>query len=342
MATYIIAEAGVNHNGDLLMARELIERAARCGADAVKFQSFDAKDIVTSSGEKAKYQKENDGTGSQRNMLKNLQMNEGQHTNLMEHCVKNKIQFLSTPFGIPQLNLLLELDIKALKIASGEITNLPLLEEIARASSRKKLPIFLSTGMCSLGDVEAGLQIFLNEGIERSQITLMHCLSSYPAPANEVNLKAIKTLSKSFKCPVGYSDHTKGITAPIAAVSLGAKVIEKHITLDNDLPGPDHKASLEPDEFKFMVDAIRETEELLGSGIKELQDSERNTRSIARRSIRAARLIKKGEVLDERNLTCKRPNDGLSPMLLKQVLGQVADMDYKEDQCIDSRINENS
>ncbi len=336
MATVVIAEAGVNHNGNMGIARQLIEQAAESGADIVKFQTYSAKDISTIDAPKAQYQSKNDGAGNQQDMLSKLQLNDAQHIELSRYCKECNIQFLSTAFGIPQLNFLLDCGIQQIKVPSGEITHHSLLAEMARTAKAHELPIYLSTGMSSIGEVEEALQIFINEGIKRDDITLMHCLSSYPAPSTEVNLKAIQTLKHAFMCPTGYSDHTLGIIAPIMAVTLGAEVIEKHLTLDRTLDGPDHQASLEPEEFKKMVDAIRETERMLGDGVKKAQPSELNTRSVARRSIRAARFISPGETIQSEDLMYQRPGNGLSPMLGPSIVGRITGKAYKRGDCIDA------
>jgi N,N'-diacetyllegionaminate synthase len=335
MATVVIAEAGVNHNGDLALARQLVEAAAAAGADAVKFQTFSAADLASADAPKAAYQTENEGAGSQRQMLKRLELSAEQHHQLAAHCRDCGIAFLSTAFGIPELNLLLELGIGAIKVPSGEVTHRPLLEAMAAAAAARGLPVYLSTGMCSLGEVEAALQVFLEAELPRSQITLLHCLSAYPAPEEQLNLRALTTMASAFGCPAGYSDHTLGLTAPVAAVALGAAVIEKHLTLDTNLPGPDHRASLEPDAFAAMVAAIRSCERMLGDGIKQPQPVELNTRAVARRSVRAARPLKAGQLLTAADLICQRPADGLSPMRLSQLLGRTASRAYQAGEAID-------
>ena len=335
MATVVIAEAGVNHNGDLSQDRRLVEAAAAAGADAVKFQTFRATDLASVDAPKAKYQTENDGSGSQLQMLQRLELSLEEHQQIVAHCHSCGIGFLSTAFGISELNMLLELGIGAIKVPSGEITHRQLLESMAAAGAAKDLPVYLSTGMCNLGEVEEALQVFLEAGIPRSQITLLHCLSAYPAPEEQLNLKAITTLAQAFGCPVGYSDHTLGITAPVAAVALGATVIEKHLTLDVNLPGPDHKASLEPDSFKTMVGAIRSCERMLGDGIKKIQTVEKDTRQVARRSVRAASSIKAGQLIRAEDLIFQRPADGLSPMRTSQLLGRPSNRDYRTGEAID-------
>lgn len=329
MATVVIAEAGVNHNGDLAMAKQLVEAAASAGADAVKFQTFTAADLATAAAPKATYQTVNDGSGSQREMLERLELSPAQHHELAAHCRHCGIAFLSTAFGLAELELLLEVGISAIKVPSGEITHRPLLEAMAAAANSHNLPVYLSTGMSTLGEVEAALQVFLGAGVTREAVTLLHCLSAYPAPEEQINLRALKTLSAAFGCQVGYSDHTLGFTAPVAAVALGAMVIEKHITLDVSLPGPDHVASLEPQPFREMVAAIRSCERMLGDGYKLPQPAELNTRQVARRALRAARFIAAGQYIQPDDLICQRPADGLSPMCYPDVLGSTAHRSYK-------------
>ena len=335
MATVVIAEAGVNHNGDLALARRLVEAAAAAGADAVKFQTFTAADLATAAAPKAAYQTSNDGAGSQREMLELLELSPAQHRELAAHCRSCGIAFLSTAFGLPELELLLDLGIGAIKVPSGEITHRPLLEAMAAAASSRPMPVYLSTGMSTLGEVEAALEVFLEAGVPRQAITLMHCLSAYPAPEEQINLRALASLAAAFGCPVGYSDHTLGLTAPVAAVALGAVVIEKHLTLDVHLPGPDHRASLEPEPFAAMVAAIRSCERMLGDGRKQPQPAEQNTRQVARRSLRAARFIAAGQSFQQDDLICQRPADGLSPMRYPQLLGRPAPRSYQPGEAID-------
>jgi N,N'-diacetyllegionaminate synthase len=335
MATVVIAEAGVNHNGDLALARQLVEAAAAAGADAVKFQTFSASDLASADAPKASYQTVNDGAGSQRQMLERLELSPEQHRELAAHCRQCGIAFLSTAFGLCELELLLELGIGAIKVPSGEVTHRPLLDAMATAAADRQLPVYLSTGMSSLGEVEEALRVFLEAGVSRSQITLLHCLSAYPAPEEQLNLRALTTLSAAFGCPVGYSDHTLGLTAPVAAVALGALVIEKHLTLDVNLPGPDHRASLEPQAFAAMVAAIRSCERMMGDGIKQPQPVELNTRQVARRSVRAARALQAGQVLTAADLICQRPADGLSPMRYSQLLGRPVSRAYQLGEPID-------
>ena len=335
MSVVVIAEAGVNHCGNLSLAFRLVEAAAAAGADAVKFQTFDAHDLATADAPKAEYQAENDGAGSQRNMLERLALSSEQHRLLADHCRQCGIAFLSTAFGVRELELLLELGIGTIKVPSGEVTHRPLLDAMATAAAARQLPVYLSTGMCTLGEVEDALQVFLDAGVPRAQVTLLHCLSAYPAPEEQINLRALNTLANAFGCQVGYSDHTLGLTAPVAAVALGAVVIEKHLTLDANLPGPDHRASLEPQPFAAMVAAIRSCERMLGDGIKQPQPVEMNTRQVARRSVRAARPLQAGQILTAADLICQRPADGLSPMRVPQLLGRPASRDYHAGEPID-------
>ena len=326
--TLIIAEAGVNHNGNLNIALELVDAAVQSGADVVKFQTFTAHSLVTKTAPKAQYQICNDGHGNQFEMLQKLQLTDNDYIAIVDYCKQKGIVFLSTAFGIQELCFLDRLGMKAIKVPSGEITNLPLLKSFAFFASSQSLPVYLSTGMSSLGEVEAALNVFLSDGIPRSMITILHCLSSYPSPYEEVNLLALQTLSSAFQCPIGFSDHTLGYTASLAAVALGASVIEKHLTLDNNMPGPDHKASLEPCEFSKMVSAIRSCELMLGDGIKQAQPSEINTLQVARRSVRACRYIKCGSTISKDDLICQRPNDGIAPMLIDTIIGTKTSREY--------------
>ena len=335
MATFIIAEAGVNHNGNVAIARKLIDAAAAVGADAVKFQTFKAANLASVDAPKAIYQQASDNNESQREMLEGLELNHEEHQELASYCCKRGIAFLSTAFGLTELELLLRLNISAIKVPSGEITHRPLLEAMAAAAFNRKLPVYLSTGMSNLGDVEAALQLFLDAGLLRNQITLLHCLSAYPAPEDQINLRALLTLASAFGCPVGYSDHTLGIIAPVAAVALGAVLIEKHLTLDISSSGPDHKASLEPKEFKAMVAAIRSCEQMLGDGRKLPQPAEQNTLHVARRSIRAARPIEIHSRFTNDDFIYQRPADGQSPMLYHQLLGKQATRSYEPGELID-------
>lgn len=328
---FIIAEAGVNHNGSLLLAKKLVNIAAKAGADAVKFQTFRAEDLVLSNAPQAKYQQCNTGkTEWQFDMLKRLELSEASHRSLIKHCKKRGIKFLSTPFDIKSILLLRRLGLKTFKIPSGEITNIPYL----RFLGRLKVKIILSTGMSDLTEVKIALRTIINAGTPRKNITVLHCTSSYPAPYAEVNLHAMETLRRELGTTVGYSDHTQGIEIPIAAAALGAQVIEKHFTFSRSLPGPDHKASLEPSELTSMILALRNVECALGNGVKNPSSSELKNIKVARKSIVASRDIQKGEVFDGSNLTVKRPGNGLSPLLWDKVLGKRAKYNFKKDDMV--------
>lgn len=328
--TMIIAEAGVNHNGSLDMALQLVDQAAQAGADYVKFQSFHATQLVTSDSPKANYQNRQTGNGGQLEMLQKLELGKEEHLAIQQRCTERGIGFLSTAFDLASLNMLRELGISMWKIPSGEITNLPLLRTIAGF----RQTILLSTGMSTMGDIEAAMEALLQAGASREQITLLHCTTEYPAPLKEVNLRAMHTLAQAFQTTVGYSDHTLGTEIPLAAVAMGACVIEKHFTMDRSLPGPDHAASLEPAELKHMVQGIRDIELALGNGVKTVTPSESPNRIVARKSIVAATAIQKGERFGGENLTAKRPGLGISPMLLDQLIGKQAQRDYLIDQRI--------
>ena len=330
--TLIIAEAGVNHNGDMKIAHELIKKASEAGADIVKFQTFSAESLATKYASKADYQNQTtDKNQSQREMLKNLELKSDQHLELIEICKKFGVEFLSTGFDKKSIEFLNKLSLKRFKIPSGEITNLPYLKQIGSFGK----PIILSSGMANIGEIEAAINILEKAGTFRKNISILHCTSEYPAPYSEVNLKAIETISKTFNVKVGYSDHTLGIEVPIAAVALGAVIIEKHLTLDKKLPGPDHKASLEPDAFKDMVRGIRIIEKSLGNGIKEPSLSEIPNKEIIRKSIVAAENIEKGEKFSEINLTTKRPATGISPMRWEEIIGKESNKSYKIDDLIE-------
>jgi N,N'-diacetyllegionaminate synthase len=330
-STVIIAEAGVNHNGSIEMAKQLIGVAAQSGADIVKFQTFKSKTLTTRTAEKAEYQKNTtDLNQSQFDMIKKLELDLNAHEILKHHCEVKGIKFLSTPFDHDSIDLLVSLNIPLFKIPSGEITNLPYLRYIGRFGR----PIIMSSGMSSLKEIGAAIQVLENAGTARSNITILHCNTEYPTPFKDVNLKAMLTIKDKFNVRVGYSDHTTGIEIPIAAVALGAEVIEKHFTLDRGLPGPDHKASLEPDELKSMVGAIRNVEKSLGSGVKKPSPSEVKNIPIARKSIVAALPIRSGDIFSEVNITCKRPGTGISPMKWDRILGKKADRDYDRDELI--------
>ena len=330
--TVVIAEAGVNHNGDISIAKQLIDAAALAGADYVKFQTFSAERIVTHTAGKAGYQKQTtDASESQYEMLKNLELSDEMHDQLISHCISRGIQFLSTGFDIESVDFLLSLGQKLIKIPSGEITNLPLLRHIGGFG----FPIILSTGMSTIQEIGDALAILESAGALRSQTTVLHCTSEYPAPMNEVNLRAMRGIADTFGVDVGYSDHTLGIEVSIAAVSLGAKVIEKHFTLDRNLPGPDHKASLDPVELIEMIKAIRNIEVALGDGIKCPTSSERKNLSAARKSIVAKCKIELGETFSNRNLDVKRSGDGVSPMNWDLIVGQKASREYQINEMIE-------
>ncbi len=326
---FVIAEAGVNHNGNIEIAKKLIDAASAAGADAVKFQTFRAESLVCKTAKKAEYQLGvTDRSETQYDMLKKLELTEQMHKKLMEYCAKKKIMFLSTPFDIGSVKLLSKLGMQIFKIPSGEITNLPYLREIA--GHQKK--VILSTGMSNMNEVKAAVDVLKENGA--ADIILLHCNTQYPTPVSDVNLLAMVKMHEELGLPVGYSDHTLGIEVPIAAAALGAAVIEKHFTLNKNMEGPDHKASLEPQELKRMVEGIRKTELALGVGIKQASDSEKENRDIVRKSIVAASGIKKGEKYTEENLTVKRPGIGISPMRWDEVIGKTAGRDYETDEMI--------
>jgi N,N'-diacetyllegionaminate synthase len=332
MKTLIIAEAGVNHNGDMNLARKLIDVAADAGADMVKFQTFNADRLVTANAKKADYQIQNtDVSESQHAMLRRLELTREMHESLIDHCKTRGIKFFSTGFDIESLEMLAELGLDFFKIPSGEITNLPYLRHVGRYGK----PVILSTGMSTLAEIGAALDSLEQTGTPRNQITVLHCNTEYPTPMIDVNLRAMLTIKDTFGVAIGYSDHTVGIEVAIAAVALGAKVIEKHFTLDQTLPGPDHKASLEPDELRSMVLAIRNIEQAMGSGVKQSSASEEKNKLIARKSLIAACNIRAGEFFSETNLTVKRPGTGLSPMRWDEVLGRKAPRDFVLDEFIE-------
>lgn len=331
MSVLIIAEVGVNHNGDIELAKQLIDVASAAGADLVKFQTFSADRLATRSAAKASYQiQATDNAETQHTMLRRLELSAEAHEELITHCVQCQIGFFSTGFDIESLNLLVGLGQELFKIPSGEITNLPYLRHIGQLGKE----IIISTGMANLGDIEAAIEVLESVGVSRQQITVLHCTTEYPTPMHEVNLKAMQSLQSAFGVRVGYSDHTSGIEVATAAVALGASVIEKHFTLDCTLPGPDHKASLEPQELKAMVSAIRNIEQAMGDGIKRSTPSETKNRTIARKSIVASRDIKVGEVFNNENLTVKRPGTGVSPMRWDEVVGQQAKRSFVLDELI--------
>ena len=331
MGVLIIAEAGVNHNKDINLAYRLIDEAKAAGADIVKFQAAISSEVVTKDGVMAPYQIENIGQSeSQLEMIKKLNLDLGDFSKLNQYCNEKKISFLATSFGKSATKYLSKLNMPLWKIPSGEITNLPYLKEIASFGK----PIALSTGMANLGEIESALEILTNEGVELEQITVLHCTTQYPASYEEVNLNAMKNIGAAFNVAVGYSDHTLGVEIPIAAVSLGATIIEKHLTLDKSLPGPDHLASLEPKEFKLMVDSIRNIEKALGDGVKRAGKNERNNIPIVRRSIVASKVINKGDLFTEENLTVKRPGTGISPMKWDSIINKPATKNYDVDELI--------
>jgi N,N'-diacetyllegionaminate synthase len=317
--TFVIAEAGVNHNGQIALAEKLVDAAAHSGADAVKFQTFKAAKLVTAAAKKAEYQVTNTKVaGTQYEMLKALELSNEHHHHLRRYATEQGIMFLSSPFDIDSMGLLESLDMKIGKIPSGELTNLRFLQ----AMTRHFPELIMSTGMASLAEVLAALQVLTDAGASRDNITILHCNTEYPTPMEDVNLRAMQTLRDATGCRVGYSDHSLGIEVPIAATALGAVVIEKHITLDRDLPGPDHRCSLEPDELVRMVRGIRNIEQALGSTAKEPSPSESKNIEIARRSLHAATPLPAGHVVCEDDLIARRPATGLSPMLLERVIGQ--------------------
>lgn len=331
--TLIIAEAGVNHNGSIELAKKLIDKAAEAGVDIVKFQTFKSEKLVTKTAKQADYQQKNlqgSAGDSQLAMLKKLELSVEDHYVLIEYCKQKGIKFLSTAFDFDSIDFLHSLNLGVWKIPSGEITNYPYLRKIAQYGE----PVILSTGMSEMDDIAAAINVLLKFGLKREQITILHCNTEYPTPFADVNLKAMQQISEEFHVKVGYSDHTKGIEVPIAAVTLGATVIEKHFTLDKNMEGPDHKASLEPDELKAMVSAIRNIEQAIGTGVKTASASEKKNIGVVRKSIVAACPIKKGDTFTEENLTVKRPGTGISPMRWEEVIGKRATRDYEEDELI--------
>ncbi|MCR4639504.1 N-acetylneuraminate synthase [Ruminococcus sp.] len=327
--TLIIAEAGVNHNGSLEIAKKLVRTAKECGADIVKFQTAKLDSLVSKYAEMADYQKKNIGKEeSQKEMLSKLLLSYDDFVELAEYCNEVGIMFLSTPFDIDSIRFLDPMQ-DIWKVPSGEITNYPYLVEIAKTGKR----VIISTGMCEMNEIEDALKVLKDNGT--NDITVLHCTTEYPAPFDEVNLNVMSTLKKEFGYPVGYSDHTKGIEVPIAAVALGAEVIEKHFTLDRNMEGPDHKASLEPSELKAMVEGIRNIEKALGNGDKKPSDIEMKNRLVARKSIVALKDIKVGDKFTADNLTTKRPGNGISPMKWNDVIGQTAKRDFSEDELIE-------
>ena len=329
MSVYIIAEAGVNHNGDINLAYQLVDAAKAAGVDCIKFQTFKSENLVSHTAQKAEYQKAATGDSSQQDMLKQLELSFGEFVSLKEYCDRKGICFLSTPFDFESIEFLNSIEMPFWKIPSGEVTNYPYLVALAKTGK----PVVMSTGMCEMQEIEDAITVLRENGT--SEIKLLHCNTEYPTPYEDVNLRAMKTLRDAFGVEVGYSDHTKGIEVPIAAVAMGAAVIEKHFTLDRNMEGPDHKASLEPQELKQMVDSIRHIEAALGSGDKKPSPSEKKNMAVARKSIVAAARIKAGDILTEENITVKRPGNGICPMRWKEVLGTRAVRDFEEDELIE-------
>ena len=329
---FIIAEAGVNHNGSIELAKKLIDVAVDAGVDAVKFQTFKAENLVSKNAQKADYQKKNmnDADDSQFNMLKKFELDVNTHKELISYCNSKNIMFLSTPFDHDSIELLHGLGLEIFKIPSGEITNLPYLRHIGKLNKQ----VVLSTGMADMGEIEDALDVLIDEGTQKEKITILHANTMYPTPMEDVNLKAMITIGNTFDCKYGYSDHTLGIEVDIAAVAMGASCIEKHFTLDKTMEGPDHKASLEPQELKAMVEAIRNIELALGSSIKKPSKSETPNIQVARKSIVANCDIKKGEIFTENNLTIKRPGNGINPMRWDEIVGTVSIKDYIKDELI--------
>ena len=332
MKTLIIAEAGVNHNGDIEIAKKLIDVAADAGADLVKFQTFNADRLVTENASKADYQKHaGDNNESQQLMLRKLELTEAMHHELIAHCAMRGIGFFSTGFDTESIDLLASFGQQLFKIPSGEITNLPYLRHIGKLGKE----VILSTGMSSMEEIESAINALEQSGTPRGRITVLHCTTAYPAPMSDINLHAMQSIHTKFGVNVGYSDHTLGIEVSLAAVALGATIIEKHFTLDRTLAGPDHKASLEPNELKSMVDGIRNVEEALGDGIKRVMPSEVHNKIVGRKSLVAGCFIKKGEIFSINNLVIKRPGSGLSPILWDEVVGVKSPRDFEKDELIE-------
>ena len=327
----VIAEAGVNHNGDINLAKRLVSIAAESGADYVKFQTFQASELVTKTASKARYQEVEDSQESQFEMLKSLELSKEQHEKLYAQCEKEGIKFLSTGFDVDSIDMLVALGIELIKIPSGEITNYSYLQHIGGLGK----PLILSTGMANLAEIEEALDLLVASGSDRNKITILHCTTNYPAEVSEVNLRAMLTIQEKFQCAVGYSDHTLGSEISLGAIALGASVIEKHFTLDKNLPGPDHKASLSPNELKDFVSRIRTLEIALGSFIKGPTESEKDNMKVARRSIVASQPIAQGETFTSLNLAAKRPGTGTSPMKIPFLLGRQATRSYEPDEFVE-------
>ena len=331
MSVFIIAEAGVNHNGSIELAKKLIDVAVKAGVNAVKFQTFKAEKLVSKNAQKAEYQKETtDSSESQFDMLKELELDLDTHKELISYCNDKNIMFLSTPFDHDSIDMLHDLGLEIFKIPSGEITNLPYLRAIGKLQKK----VILSTGMADMGEIEDAIDALVDAGTDKENITVLHANTMYPTPMEDVNLRAMQTIGNTFDIAYGYSDHTLGIEVDIAAVALGASCIEKHFTLDKAMEGPDHKASLEPQELKAMVQAIRNIEKALGSSVKKPSKSEKPNMGIARKSIVANCTIQKGEKFSEDNLAVKRPGNGISPMQWDEIIGTVSQKDYEVDELI--------
>lgn len=331
MSVFIIAEAGVNHNGSLKLAKKLIDIAASAGADAVKFQTFKAENLVTKKAQKTKYQtKTTDKDETQFEMIKKLELDSQAHKQLLNYSIKKKIMFLSTPFDHGSIELLNELGLEVFKISSSDITNLPYLRHIGKLDKK----IILSTGMSNIDEISDALQVLIKSGTKKKNITVLHANTDYPTPMKDVNLKAMLTIGKKFNIAYGYSDHTLGIEVDIAAVAMGASCIEKHFTINSNMDGPDHKASLNPDQLTDMVKAIRNIEKALGSDIKKPSSGEMININLVRKSIVAKKDIKQGEIFSENNLAVKRPGNGISPMKWDEIIGTKATKDYNEDELI--------
>lgn len=330
--TFIIAEAGVNHNGDLQKALEMVDVAAKAGADAIKFQTFSAQDLTTIDAPKADYQKQVTSIKeSQQEMLAALELNYEEYQQIYQRCQVSGIEFMSTAFDQASLDFLLELGIKRIKIPSGELTNLPFL----RYAASKGLPMIVSTGMADMQEIEVSIKALLDAGAKNYEITILHCNTAYPTPYEDVNMACLQTIKDKLQLSIGYSDHTLGDEIALASVALGASVLEKHFTLDRNLPGPDHATSLQPDELVNMVARIRNVEQAIGNDIKQPTESEKPNVIIARKSIVAKAVIKQGELFSEKNITAKRPGSGISPMLWDEVIGQPAKQDFAVDELIE-------
>lgn len=329
---FIIAEAGVNHNGSLELAKKMIDVAKEAGANAVKFQTFNAEKVISKNAPKAEYQKKlGPSKETQLEMAKKFELNEREHEILTNYCKAKGVIFLSTPFDMESVDLLDRLGLTTFKIPSGEITNLPFLRKIGKMKKK----VILSTGMSDLGEIEDAIDVLLESGTKKDRLCILHCNTEYPTPLKDVNLRAMLTIRNAFGVDVGYSDHTVGIDIPVAAVALGASVIEKHFTLDKKMEGPDHKASLEPCELKKMICSIRNVEKALGSPLKKASPSESKNKEVVRKSIVAKKDIKKGEVFAEGNITIKRPGSGITPMMWDYVIGKKAPRTFKDDELIE-------